>query len=69
VEGWFSGLQNRLLILLSCKNTGELADKVIEYVTYYNEKWARKINWMKVKKSDIEELISKTKRLVTKLSG
>jgi hypothetical protein len=38
-------------------------------VTYYNEKWARKINWMKVKKSDIEELISKTKRLVTKLSG
>ena len=69
VEGWFSGLQNRLLTLLSCKNTGELADKVIEYVTYYNEKWARKINWMKVKKSDIEELISKTKRLVTKLSG
>lgn len=69
VEGWFSGLQNRLLTLASCKSTDELAGKVLEYVAYYNEKWAKKINWKKVTKSDIKNLISKTKRLVTKLSG
>ena len=46
-----------------------LADKVIEYVCYYNDGWAKGINWPKAKKSDIEELIRKTKRLVTKLSG
>lgn len=69
VEGWFSGLQNRLLSLLSCNSTAMLADKVIEYVTYYNEKWAKTINWSKVKRKDIDTLIAKTKSLVTKLSG
>lgn len=69
VEGWFSGLQNRLLTLSNCKSVEELADKIIEYTEYYNEKWAKKINWSKVKKSDIKELIKKTKRLVTKLAG
>ena len=69
VEGWFSGLQNRLLTLLSCKSTEELADRVLEYVAYYNENWASCINWAKVKKEDIKELILKTKRLVTKLNG
>ena len=69
VEGWFSGLQSRLLKLLSCKNTEMLADKVIEYVIYYNEKWAKMINWSKVTKADIDILIAKTKSLVTKLSG
>jgi hypothetical protein len=46
-----------------------LADKVIEYVIYYNEKWAKMINWSKVAKADIDILIAKTKSLVTKLSG
>jgi transposase len=69
VEGWFSALQSRLLTLLSCKSTEELADKILEYVAYYNEKWAKKINWLKVKKSDIKILIDKTRRLVSKLSG
>ncbi len=69
VEGWFSGLQNRVLQLLSCQSTEELADSITEYIEYYNEKWAKTINWMKVNKEDIEELIVKTKRLVTKLSG
>ncbi|MGK0333603.1 MAG: transposase, partial [Paraglaciecola sp.] len=69
VEGWFSGLQSRLLKLLSCENTEMLADKVIEYVIYYNEKWAKMINWSKVTKADIDILIAKTKSLVTKLSG
>lgn len=69
VEGWFSGLQNRLLSLLSCQSTEDLSGRVLEYVAYYNEKWAQGINWVKVKKSDIEELISKTKRLVTLLNG
>ena len=50
VEGWFSGLQNRLLSLLSCRSTEELADKIIEYVTYYNEKWAAGINWSRLKR-------------------
>lgn len=54
VEGWFSGLQNRLLNLLNCNSTEMLADKVIEYVAYYNEKWAKTINWSKVAKRDID---------------
>jgi transposase len=69
VEGWFSGLQSRLLTLLSCKSTEGLADKILEYIAYYNEKWAKKINWMKVKKSDVKTLVDKTRRLVSKLSG
>jgi transposase len=69
VEGWFSGLQCRLLNLLSCKSTEMLADQVLEYVNYYNQKWAKVINWSKVTKSDIDILIAKTKSLVTKLSG
>lgn len=69
VEGWFSGLQSRLLSLLSCQSTEELSDKVLEYADYYNENWAKQINWLKTKKSDIQTLIEKTKRLVTALSG
>lgn len=69
VEGWFSGLQNRLLSLLSCKSVDDLSDKVIEYVNYYNDNWAKGINWLKVKKADIKQLIEKTKRLVTIFSG
>lgn len=69
VEGWFSGLQSRLLNLLNCVSTEMLAEKVIEYVTYYNEKWAKMINWSKVTKADIDQLVMKTKSLVTKLSG
>lgn len=69
VEGWFSGLQSRLLNLLSCESTELLAEKVIEYVVYYNEKWATMINWSKVTKADIDTLVEKTKSLVTKLSG
>lgn len=69
VEGWFSGLQNRLLTLLSSDSTDELSAKVLEYVTYYNDNWAKQINWLKVKKMDIETLIEKTRRLVTILNG
>ena len=69
VEGWFSGLQNRLLSLVSCQSTTELADRVLEYVAYYNENWAKTINWLKVKKADIDQLIEKTRKLVTKLTG
>ena len=69
VEGWFSGLQNRLLSLVSCQSVTELADRVLEYVAYYNENWAKKINWRKVKKADIDLLVKKTRKLVTKLTG
>ena len=69
IEGWFSSLQSRLLALANCKSIHDLADKVLQYVEYYNEKWAKQINWTKIKKADIDELIAKTKRLVTKLSG
>ena len=69
IEGWFSALQNRLLKLLSCKSTDELADKVVDYVKYYNEKWAKTINWSTVKKADIDELVRKTKVIITKLNG
>lgn len=69
IEGWFSGLQSRLLNLLSSQSTQMLADKVIEYVEYYNEKWAKTINWSKVTKADIDTLVKKTKSLVMKLSG
>ncbi len=69
VEGWFSALQSRLLNLLSCESTEMLANQVLEYVSYYNEKWAKAINWSKVTKSDIDKLVAKTKSLVLKLSG
>ena len=69
VEGWFSALQSRLLKLLSCESTEMLADQILEYVNYYNEKWAKTINWKKVKKVDIDRLVIKTKSLVTKFSG
>jgi transposase len=69
VEGWFSALQNRLLSLLSSQSVDDLADKVIEYLNYYNDKWAKGINWLKVKKKDIDRLVEKTKKLVTILGG
>jgi transposase len=69
IEGWFSGLQSRLLNLLSTQSTDMLADKVIEYVKYYNEKWAKTINLSKVTKTDVDMLVKKTKSLVAKLSG
>lgn len=69
VEGWFSALQSRLLALLDCKSTEMLAHQILEYVDYYNEKWAKTINWRKVKKTDVDNLVAKTKSLVLKLSG
>lgn len=69
IEGWFSGLQSRLLSLLSTRSTDMLADRVIEYVEYYNEKWAKTINWSKVRKADVDVLIKKTRSLETKIDG
>jgi putative transposase len=69
VEGWFSGLQKRLLSLASLKSTDELAERVLAYVDYYNLNWAKMINWPKAKKEEIDKLLGKVKRLVSKLSG
>ncbi len=69
VEGWFSGLQKRVLRFGSFISTEQLADRVIAYANYYNEKLAKGINWTKSTKAEINKIIERTKMLVSKLTG
>lgn len=69
IEGWFSGLQKRVLRFASFSSTQQLADRVIAYVDYYNEHLAKAINWAKSTKTDIQKIVDATKRLVSKLAG
>lgn len=69
IEGWFSGLQKRVIQLGNFLSKDHLAEKIITYVNYYNEKLAATINWSKVSKKEIDILIRKVKRIITKLAG
>lgn len=45
VEIWFGILTNRLLKRLSSKSTDELKDKILSFVTYFNETMAKAFKW------------------------
>jgi hypothetical protein len=45
VEIWFGVLTNKLLKRLSSKSTGELKDKIVSFVTYFNDTMAKAFKW------------------------
>ena len=45
VEIWFGILTNRLLKRLSSKSTDELKNKILSFVTYFNETMAKAFKW------------------------
>lgn len=69
IEGWFSGLQKRVLQFGSFTSTDQLAGRVIAYADYYNDFLAKSINWTKSTKTDIQKMLDATKRMLSKLGG
>jgi len=69
IEGWFSGLQKRVLQFGSFTSTEQLAERVIAYADYYNDFLAKSINWTKSTKTDIQKMLDATKRMLSKLRG
>jgi transposase len=45
VEIWFGILVNRLLKRLSVKSTSELKNKILSFITYFNETMAKVFKW------------------------
>lgn len=69
IEGWFSGLQKRVLQTGSFRSVEDLVGKVIAYANYYNEILAKTINWTKSSKKAIKKMIKRVKKIVSKLTG
>ena len=45
IEIWFGILTNRLLKRLSSKSTDDLKDKILSFVTYFNDTMAKAFKW------------------------
>lgn len=69
IEGWFSVLHRRVLKRGNFKSLKDLKQKMFAYIDYHNKRWAKKINWATCKKKDVQELIKKVKRMVSKFTG
>lgn len=69
IEGWFSGLSKRVLQMGSFVSTEDLANKILNYLDYFNQYLARTINWSKTTKEQIEKLVTQAKYYMTQLTG
>lgn len=69
IEGWFSSLSKRVLQMGSFVSTQDLANKILNYLDYFNQYLARTINWSKTTKEQIEKLVTQAKYYITQLTG
>jgi transposase len=69
IEGWFSSLSKRVLQMGSFVSTQDLANKILNYLDYFNQYLARTINWSKSNKEQIDKLVTQAKYYIMQLTG
>jgi len=63
VEVWFSILTTHVLKLGNFTSIADLQQKLMRYITYYNEHLAKAWNWSVIKTRDIQQLIDKVQQI------
>jgi transposase len=63
VEVWFSILTTHVLKRGNFTSIADLQQKLMRYITYYNEHLAKKPNWSVIKTRDIQQLIEKVQQI------
>jgi transposase len=63
VEVWFSILTKHVLKRGNFTSIADLQQKLVSYITYYNEHLAKVWNWSVIKTKDIERLIDKVRQI------
>lgn len=66
VEVWFSQLGKRVLKSGNFTGIDDLAQKVLDYLNYYNMYLAKSFKWSAIKKAESDIIIQKVKRYVSK---
>jgi len=68
IECWFSALSKRVLSRGNFTSKENLEKKIGAYIHYHNQRLAKQFNWSISKKKDVQDLISKVKRMVLKFA-
>lgn len=63
VEVWFSILTTHVLKRGNFTSIADLQQKLMRYITYYNEHLAKAWNWSAIKTRDIHQLIDKVQQI------
>jgi transposase len=69
IEVWFSQLSKRVLQFGNFISQEDLAQKVLNYLNYYNKHFAKSFKWSASKKTEANIMIQKVKRCVAKFKG
>lgn len=69
IEVWFSQLAKRVIKTGNFKSVGELANKILNYLKYYNDHLAKKFKWSATKSKNCKNIINKVKRYLSKFKG
>ena len=66
IEVWFSQLSKRVLQLGNFMSQDDLAEKVLNYLDYYNRYLAKSFKWSVTKKKETKTMLQKIKRYIAK---
>ena len=69
IEVWFSQLSKRVLQFGNFISQDDLAQKVLNYLQYYNDHLAKSFRWSATKKKEAKIIAQKVKRYVSKFMG
>lgn len=69
IESWFSQLSKRALKAGNFKSIEELADRVLNYLEYYNENLAKEFKWSAKKPKECKLIVKKVRRYLAKFKG
>ena len=66
IEVWFSQLSKRVLQFGDFTSQDDLAEKVLNYLDYYNRYLAKSFKWSATKKKETKTMLQKIKRYIAK---
>lgn len=69
IEVWFSQLSKRVLQFGNFISQDDLAEKVLNYLDYYNRFLAKSFKWSAIKKKQTKTMLQKIKKYIAKLKN